>query len=75
MDGMTMVPVEDLKEKEAESIADQIHNAARIMEDAIRIESVDSKKALSTAAKTLIDDAMARFDESIGTSIADDEDE
>ena len=63
------------KEKEAMSIADQIHNAARIMENAITIENVDSKKALSTAAKTLIDDAMARFDESIGSSIADDEDE
>lgn len=69
MDGMTP------QEKEAISIADQIHDAARIMESAITIESVDSKKALSTAAKTLIDDAMARFDESIGTSIADDEDE
>lgn len=66
MDGMIIDP----KEREAESIADQIHNAARIMEDAIRIESVDSKKALSTAAKTLIDDAMARFDESIGASVA-----
>lgn len=65
----------DSKEKEAMNIADQIHNAARIMEDAIRIESVESKKALSTAAKTLINDAMARFDESIGSSIADEEDE
>ena len=63
------------KEKEAMSIADQIHNAARIMENAITIENVDSKKALSTAAKTLIDDAMARFDESIGSSIADDEED
>ena len=65
----------DPKEKEAVSIADQIHNAARIMEDAIRIESADSKKALSAAAKTLIDDAMSRFDESIGSSIADDEED
>ena len=63
------------KEKEAMSIADQIHNAARIMENAITIENVDSKKALSTAAKTLIDDAMARFDESIGSSIADDDED
>ena len=65
----------DPKEKEAVSIADQIHNAARIMEDAIRIESTDSKKALSAAAKTLIDDAMSRFDESIGSSIVDDEED
>ena len=71
MDGMMM----DSRDKEAMNIADQIHNAARIMEDAMRIESAEGKKALSVAAKTLIDDAMARFDESIGASIADDDED
>ena len=65
----------DNKEKEAMSIADQIHDAARLVENAIRSEDVSSKKALQSAAKVLIDNAMARFDESIGASIADDEDE
>lgn len=71
MDDMMM----DSKEKEAISIADQIHDAARLVENAIRNEDVSSKKALQSAAKVLIDNAMARFDESIGASIADDEDE
>lgn len=65
----------DPKVKEAESIADQIHSAGRIMEQAITIEDVASKKALQNAAKVLIDTAMKRFDESIGTSIADDEED
>ena len=58
-----------------DEIAEQIRSAGRIIEQAITIEDVASKKALQNAAKVLIDNAMARFDESIGTSIADDEDE
>lgn len=65
----------DPKVKEADSIEEQMHDAARLMGQAIRNEDVASKKALQNAAKVLIDTAMARFDESIGTSIADDEDE
>ena len=65
----------DPKVKEADEIGEQIHSAGRIMEQAITIENVASKKALQNAAKVLIDNAMARFDESIGTSVADDEDE
>ena len=71
MDGMIIDP----KVKEADEIAEQIHSAGHIMEQAIRMDDVASKKALQAAAKTLIDSAMARFDESIGTSAADDEDE
>ena len=71
MDGMNIDPIV----KEAESIEEQMHDAARLMGQAIRNEDVASKKALQNAAKVLIDTAMARFDESIGTSIADDEDE
>ena len=65
----------DTKVKEADSIEEQMHDAARLMGQAIRNEDPDSKKALQNAAKVLIDTAMARFDESIGASIADDEDE
>lgn len=71
MDGMILDP----KVKEADSIEEQIHSAARIMAQAITIDDKDSKKALQNAAKVLIDTAMARFDESIGTSIADDDEE
>ena len=65
----------DPKVKEADSIGEQIHSAGRIMEQAITIDDPASKKALQNAAKVLIDNAMARFDESIGASVADDEDE
>ena len=71
MDGMNIDPMV----KEADSIEEQMHDAARLMGQAIRNEDPDSKKALQNAAKVLIDTAMARFDESIGASIADDEDE
>lgn len=65
----------DPKIKEAESIEDQMHDAARLMGQAIRNEDPASKKALQAAAKVLIDTAVKRLDESVGTSIADDEDE
>ena len=65
----------DPKVKTADEIGEQLHSAARIIEQAITIDDVASKKALQNAAKVLIDNAMARFDESIGTSVADDEDE
>lgn len=71
MDGMMIDP----KIKEAESVEEQMHDAARLMGQAIRNEDVASKKALQSAAKVLIDTAMKRFDESIGTSIADDEED
>ena len=71
MDGMIIDP----KVKEAESVEEQMHDAARLMGQAIRNEDVASKKALQNAAKVLIDTAMKRFDESIGTSIADDEED
>lgn len=69
---------ENAVEKEAYNIADQIHNGARIMETALLTEDVESKKALRNAAKTVIDAALKRFDESIavaiGTDQLDDED-
>jgi hypothetical protein len=71
MDDMILDP----KVKEADSIEEQIHSAARIMSQAITIDDVASKKALQNAAKVLIDTAMARFDESIGASVADDDEE
>lgn len=71
MDNMIVDP----KVKEADSIGEQIHSAGRIMEQAITIDDPASKKALQNAAKVLIDTAMARFDESIGASIADDDEE
>ena len=69
MDGIMMTE----RDRTAEGIADQIHSAGRIMEQAILIDDAASKKALQNAAKVLIDTAMKRFDESVNTSIADDD--
>ena len=70
MDGMISP-----KEKEAYSISDQIHEAARIMEQAIINEEPEAKKALRSAARVLIDSALKRFDESIGASVELDDEE
>lgn len=66
---------EDEKNKEAYEVGDLIHSAANIVEQAIRMDDPDSKKALQGAAKTLLQKAIDRLDESVGTAIADDEDE
>lgn len=65
----------DPKVKEAEEICDLLHNAANIAEQAIKSDDDASKKALQAAAKVLIENASKRLDESIGTSVADSEDE
>lgn len=66
---------EDEKNKEAYEVGDLIHSAANIVEQAIRMEDPDSKKALQAAAKTLLQKAINRLDESVGAAVADDEDE
>ena len=66
---------EEEKNKEAYEVGDLIHSAANIVEQAIRMEDSDSKKALRDAAKTLLQKAIDRLDESVGTAVADDEDE
>lgn len=71
MDNMIIDP----KVKEADEICDLLHNAASIARQAITSDDDASKKALQAAAKVLIENASKRMDESIGASIADDEDE
>ena len=69
------MPVEnEERQKEAYEVSELIHSAARIVEQAIAIEDPDSKKALQTAAKTLLQNAITRMNESVATSIADEED-
>lgn len=70
------MPVNDEeRNKEAFEVGDLIHSAANIVEQAIRMEDPDSKKALQKAAKTLLQKAIARLDESVGASDADEDDE
>ena len=67
--------VNDAKRDEAYSISEQIHEAARIMEQAIINEEPEAKKSLRKAAKIIIDSALKRFDESIGASVVLDDDD
>lgn len=66
---------EDEKNKEAFEVGDLIHSAANIVEQAIRMEDPDSKKALQAAAKTLLQKAIDRLDESVGAAVEDDEED
>lgn len=69
------MPVDEERSKEAYEVGDLIHSAANIVEQAIRMEDPDSKKALQAAAKTLLQKAIDRLDESVGTAVADDEED
>ena len=61
------------RDKEAYEVSDIIRNAANLVEQAIRNDDPASKKALQAAAKILLNQAIARMDESVATEI-DDED-
>ncbi len=65
----------DPKIKMAEEIEDTLHDAGRISRTAVMSDDITVKKSLRAAVKTLVDTAVAKLDESIGASIADDEDE
>jgi hypothetical protein len=52
-----------------------IRSAGGIVETALRAEDEASRKALRDAAKTILQQAIARLDESVGASDADEEDE
>ena len=69
------MPENEERNKEAFEVGDLIHSAANIVEQAIRMEDPDSKKALQAAAKTLLQKAIDRLDESVGTAIADADEE
>ena len=65
----------DPRLKTANEIEDTLHDAGRISRTAVMSDDVAVKKSLKDAVKVLVDTALAKLDESIGTSIADDEDE
>ena len=69
------MPVDEEKSREAMEVGDLIHAAANIVENAIRTDNPGSKKALQNAAKALLQDAISRLDESVGTAIAGEEDD
>ena len=63
------------KDREAWEVSDMIRSAGGIVETALRAEDEASRKALRDAAKTILWQAIARLDESVGASDADEEDE
>ena len=68
------MPVNEQKDREAWEVSDMIRSAGGIVETALRAEDEASRKALRDAAKTILQQAIARMDESVGTSDADEED-
>jgi hypothetical protein len=63
------------RRKTADEVCESIHNAARLAETAILSDDTAVKNALKTSAKVLLDAAMTKLDESIGTSVADAQDD
>ena len=66
---------EDPREKTAREVCSMIRSAAEIAETAIRSEDPDVEKSLRGSAKVLLATASKRLDESVGTAVADDEDD
>ena len=66
---------EDPREKTANEVEDLFHNAGRIARTAIMSDDAKVKQTLKTAIRTLADQAIVRLDESVGASVADDEED
>lgn len=69
------MPVEDERLRTADEVCDMIHSAANVVRTALTSTDKKAEEALRKAAKTLLTTAIKRVDESVGTAIADEEDE
>ena len=67
--------VEDPRDKTAREVCGMIRSAAEIAETAIRSEDPDVEKSLRSSAKVLLQTAIKRLDESVGTAVADEGDD
>lgn len=64
------------RQKTLRAVVEMIHSAGRVIETAEITEDPAVLKTTQSAARALIDAAMAKMDESIGATLADeDEDE
>ena len=70
-----MEPETNERQKTLHAIVEMIHSAGRVIETAEITEDPEVLRSTQSAAKALIDAAMAKMDESIGATIADDTDE
>lgn len=67
--------VEDPREKMAEEVRHMIHSAADVAETAIRSEDPEVEKSLKGSARVLLQAAIKKLDESVGTAVADETDD
>ena len=67
--------LEDPREKTAAEIRHLIHSAADVADTAIRSEDPAVEESLRTSAKVLLQTALKKLDESVGTAVADEDDE
>ena len=70
-----METVEDPREKTANEIRHMIHSAADVAEMAIRSEDPAVQESMRASARVLLDAATKKLDESVGTAVADEEDD
>lgn len=68
------MPENEARDREAWEVGDMIRSAGGIIETALRAEDEASRKALRDAAKTILQQAVARLDESVGATDADEDD-
>lgn len=69
------MPVSEERNQEAWEVSDMIRSAGNVVENALRAQDEASRKALRDAAKVILQQAITRLDESVGTSDADEEDD
>ena len=65
----------DEREKMAEEIRHLIHQAADVADTAIRSEDPAVEESLRSSAKVLLQTALKKLDESVGTAVADETDD
>lgn len=65
-------PKIDERERTARDVTETMHSAARLAETAIMSDDVKVKETLKASARVLMETALARLDESVGASVADD---
>ena len=63
------------REKMAEEIRHLIHQAADVADTAIRSEDPAVEESLRSSAKVLLQTALKKLDESVGTKVADETDD
>jgi hypothetical protein len=71
VNGESVDPKIDEKQKIMGEITDTIHSAGRIAETAIMSDDPKVKEALKASVRVLLETAMTKLDESVGASVAD----